>query len=249
MISALIIDDEKDARFLLKNLIEQHFSDTVRIIGEADDVESGIKAIEAHKPTLIFLDIQMRQGTGFDLLQKLNGNSDFEVIFITAYDNYAVKAFQFSAFGYLLKPIKISELKAVVEKLKLQTLQLKQNGDQRLKVLIENYGDERKIKKLVITNMEGFQVLNIEEIVRLEGDKNYTHFITTGNKKLTTSKTIGDYEELLNEFGFYRAHQSTIINLRHVKGYNKGGEEIEMGDGKLIKLSRHRKAEFIKRFI
>jgi two-component system LytT family response regulator len=248
MIPALIIDDEKDARFLLKNLIEQHFNDTIKIIGEADDVESGIKAIATHKPALVFLDIQMRQGTGFDLLQKLN-NPDFEVIFITAYDNYAVKAFQFSAFGYLLKPIKISELKTVVDKLKVQTLQLKQIGDQRLKVLIENYGDERKIKKLVITNMEGFQVLNIEEIVRLEGDKNYTHFITTNNKKLTTSKTIGDYEELLNEFGFYRAHQSTIINLRHVKGYNKGDEEIEMTDGKLIKLSRHRKSEFIKRFI
>lgn len=137
----------------------------------------------------------------------------------------------------------------MVEKLRTHILQAKQPGDQRLKVLIENYGDDRKIKKLIVTNMEGFQVLNIEEIVRLEGDRNYTHFIVLGNKKVTTSKTLGEYEELLNEFGFYRAHQSTIINLRHVKGYNKSEEIIEMTDNKEVKLSRHRKAEFIQRFI
>jgi two-component system LytT family response regulator len=97
--------------------------------------------------------------------------------------------------------------------------------------------------------MEGFQVLNIENILRLDGDRNYTHFIMSDSKKITTSKTLGEYEELLNDFGFFRAHQSTIINLRHVNAYKKTEELIEMADAKLIKLSRHRKAEFIKRFI
>lgn len=110
MIPALIIDDEKDARFLLKNLLNDHFKDTIKVVGEADGVEAGLKAIREHKPKLVFLDIQMRPGTGFELLQKIP-DADFEVIFITAHDNYAVKAFQFSAFGYLLKPVKISELK------------------------------------------------------------------------------------------------------------------------------------------
>ncbi|MCE3227965.1 MAG: DNA-binding response regulator [Bacteroidetes bacterium] len=248
MISAVIIDDEKDARFLLRNQLSKNFDQEIEILGEADSVEAGIKLIKSAKPEVVFLDIKMPSGTGFDILQQLE-EINFEVVFITAHDDYAVKAFQFSAFGYLLKPIKTSELKALVEKLDSHIQMLKRGNDQRFKVLIENYGDDRKIKKLVVTNMEGFQILNIEGIIRLEGDRNYTHFIMADNKKITTSKTIGEYEELLNEYGFYRIHQSTIINLRHVKGYKKGDEEVEMADGKLVKLSRYRKADFVKRFI
>lgn len=249
MIQVLIIDDERDARFLLKNKLNKNFSNTINVVGEADDVDTGIAAIKRFKPDVVFLDIKMPGGTGFDVLLKTKNEFQFEVIFITAHDNYAIKAFQFSAFGYLLKPIKTDDIAPILEKLESHLNIIKKGDDQRLKVLIENYGDDRKIKKLVVTNMEGFQVLNIENIIRLEGDKNYTHFVLKDNKKYTTSKTIGEYEELLNDHGFFRAHQSTIINLRLVKGYKKNDEQIEMTDGKLIKLSRHRKANFIKRFI
>jgi len=248
MITALIIDDEKDARFLLNNQLAKHFADTVKIVGEADGVETGIKAIKELKPDVVFLDIKMSSGTGFDLLQQVS-SLNFEVVFVTAYDNYALKAFQFSAFGYLLKPIKTAELKSVVEKLESHIKLSKKTPENRLKILMENYSSTKEIKKLVVTDMEGFQVLNLEEITRLEGDRNYTRFILLNDKKVTTSKTLGEYEELLNDFGFFRIHQSTIINLRYVKGYKKGDEEIEMTDGKFLKLSRYRKADFFERFI
>jgi two-component system LytT family response regulator len=248
MIKAVIIDDEEDARFLLKEQLKRNFSKLINIEAEADSIEDGVKIIKNHKPDVVFLDIKMPTGTGFDVLSQIK-DVDFEVVFITAHDDYAVKAFQFSAFGYLLKPIRSSELKVVVDKLEHHLNLIKTGNDQRLKVLIENYGDD-KIKKLVISNMQGFQVLNIEDIIRLEGDRNYTRFISTGNKKQTTSKTLGEYEHLLTDYGFFRAHQSTIINLRHVKGFKKeGGGEIEMSDGAFVKLSRYRKIDFMKRFI
>ncbi|MFI5205003.1 MAG: LytR/AlgR family response regulator transcription factor, partial [Flavobacteriales bacterium] len=194
-------------------------------------------------------DIKMHQGSGFDVLEKI-GNIDFEVVFITAYDQYAIKAFQFSALGYLMKPIKISELQLVMSNLENKIKKLQESSDKRLKVLVENYGDDRKIKKLVIANSDGFKVVSIEDIIRLEGDRNYTNFVVKGEKKMTTSKTLGEYEELLEEYGFFRVHQSTLINLRHVKGYARGdGGEVEMTDGKHVQVSRHRKAEFVKRFI
>lgn len=248
MINALIIDDEKDARFLLKAQLSKHFAANVKILGEADDVQTGVQAIQLLKPDVVFLDIKMPSGTGFDLLQKID-TINFEVVFITAHDDYAIRAFQFSAFGYLLKPIKTAELKTIIERLASHIELLKKGADNRLKILVENYGDDRKIKKLVVTGVEGFQVLNIEDIIRLEGDRNYTRFVLDNGKKVTTSKTMGDYEELLNDFGFFRIHQSTIVNLRHVKGYKKGDEEVEMLDGKFVKLSRHRKADFLKFFI
>ena len=245
----MIIDDEKRARNLLRNLLEQSYAKTIEIIGEGDDVDTGVEVIKQHQPDLVFLDIKMHQGTGFDLLKQIK-DINFEVIFITAYDQYALKAFQFSAFGYLMKPIRTKELDKVITKLNNHIQQLKEDAGKRMKVLAENYGDDRVIKKLVISNKQGFKVSNIEDIVRLEGDGNYTNFIIVGNKKIMTSKSLGEYEELLNDHGFYRIHQSTIVNLRHVKGYLKdAGDKVEMSDGKSFNLSRHRKPEFLKRFL
>jgi len=243
----LIIDDEPDARFMLRDILEKNFADTIEIVGEADGVKTGLKCIKEHEADLVFLDIQMRDGTGFDLLQKLE-SVNFEIIFATAHDKFAVQAFQFSAFGYLMKPIRKSELEKLIENFQKKQASL-ESMDKRIKVLIENYGDERKIMKLVISNMEGFKVMELEDIIRLEGDGNYTHFVTSGNKRETASKNLGAYEELLLDFGFFRAHQSTLINLRHVKGFLKNNDMIEMSDGEKVKLSRYRKAEFVKRFV
>ncbi|MDX2360729.1 MAG: LytTR family DNA-binding domain-containing protein [Crocinitomicaceae bacterium] len=248
MIKAIIIDDEKDARFLLRNLLEKKFGKQIKILAEAEDVEPGIEAIEKHKPDLVFLDIQMKKGTGFDLLNKL-GTVDFEVIFITAYDQYAVDAFKFSAFGYLLKPIKTKDLAEVISKLEVHMAESNRETAKRLKILVENYGSEGDIQKIIIPNVEGFQVVKIADIIRLEGDRNYTHFIVQNNKKITTSKSLGEYEELLNDCGFFRIHQSTIVSLRHITGYVKGdGGSVVMVDGETLKVSRHRKSEFLERF-
>ncbi|MFT5822257.1 MAG: two-component system LytT family response regulator [Crocinitomix sp.] len=249
MIRAVIIDDESWARQSLSDLINRELHDTVNVLGDADDIGTGIALIKKHKPDLVFLDIKMHEGTGFDLLQQLD-TINFEVIFVTAYDEFAIKAIQFSAFGYLLKPVKLQEIKDVVNQLEIRMQDFKPVADRRVKVLIENYGDDRKIKKLIINHLSGFDVSLVEDIIRLEGDGNYTNFIITNDRKVMTSRTLGEYEELLFDHGFYRVHQSTIVNLRHVVKYHKGtGGKVEMSDGKLFNVSRYRKAGFLEYFL
>jgi two-component system, LytTR family, response regulator len=243
----VLIDDEPDARFILRELIEKYHHDFLEVVAEGDSVQSGIEILQHVNPDLIFLDIRMHDGSGFDLLAKIQPKNA-ELIFVTAYDEYALKAFQFSAFGYLIKPVRKSDLDKIVASFKERRVLPDQN-EKRIKVLVENYGDECKIMKLVIANMEGFKVLEMMEIVRLEGDGNYTRFILTGNRKETSTKSLGVYEDILNEFGFFRAHQSTLINLRHVKGFFRSQDLIEMSDGEKIKLSRYRKSEFFERFV
>src|SRR6056297_1499338 len=143
MIKALIIDDEEDARFMLRSLIERHFSDKIEIAGEADSVSDGIELINRQKPELVFLDIRMNRETGFDLLEAIE-DKDFEVVFVTAYDEYAVNAFRFSAMGYLMKPVKISALREVIDSFVKKTAEDRNDARKRLKILIENYGGDRK---------------------------------------------------------------------------------------------------------
>lgn len=248
MIKAVIIDDERDARFLLRNLIEKKLAHKIRLIGEADDVDTGLSLVDKLKPDLVFLDIQMKTGTGFDLLEKM-GKDTPDVIFITAYDKYALEAFKFSAFGYILKPIKLKELEESVEK--LEGMKKSRNGsEKRVKVLIENYGARGEIQKLIIPNMTGFNVVEIPRIIRLEGDRNYTHFILENNTKVTTSKNLGEYEEMLIEYGFYRIHQSTMVSLRHIRAFKKVNDGyVELTDGTVHKVSRNRKQGLMAKFL
>lgn len=249
MIRALIIDDEKWARESLRNLVGKDLADRVEVVGEADDVKSGVALIKKQKPDLVFLDIQMHEGTGFDLLEQFK-KIDFEVIFVTAYDQYAIRAIEFSALGYLLKPIKAQEIRKVVNRVEEHLESLKSDMDKRIKVLVENYGDDKKIKKLIINHLDGFDVSLVEDIIRLEGDGNYTNFVVANSKNILTSRTLGEYEELLYNHGFYRIHQSTIVNLRHVAKYHKGtGGKVEMSDGELFNVSRYRKAGFLSCFL
>lgn len=248
-ISAVIVDDEKDVRFLLRKMLEEHFGDLITISGEAGDIDSATELINTEKPQLVFLDIRIRNKTGFDLLEAYDGR-DFEVIFITAYDQYAIKAFEFSAVGYLMKPIKLNELQKAIERIVYDLKRRKGNDDKRLKVLIDNYDSAAGIKRICLTSVEGFDVLELEKIVRLESDNNYTDFITSDGRRYTTSKTIKEYEDILEEFGFYRVHQRHIVNLRQVKTYLKGdGGTIILGDGSEIPLARMRKQGFLKRFL
>lgn len=249
MIKAVIVDDESDARFLLRNLIEENFPNQLKVVAEAAHLDDAEATIESHKPDVVFLDIRLREGTGFDLINNLK-NKNFEVVFVTAYNQYAVRAFEFSAFGYLMKPIKLRELKKVVGLLQEKMDMLKTHAEKRLKVLVDNFQDEGKIQKLVIAHMEGFDVVPLQDVVWLQGDGNSTHIHLIDGKRVTASRTLGVYEELLLDFGFFRIHQSTIINLSRVKAYHReGGGFVEMTGGHEAKLSRHRKAEFMKRFL
>lgn len=247
MINTLIIDDEDDARFMLKNNIEDYFTNEINIIGEASDVKQAIDMIEQLKPDLVFLDIQMKTGTGFDVLEALKERT-FEVIFVTAYDQYALRAFQVSAVGYLMKPIRQGEFKNLVQTIVNRIEESKRTSNSRIKVLIDNFRESNPIKKLVISNVEGFQIVELESILRLEADRNYTNIYVLNGKKILSSKNLGEYDITLNELGFFRAHQSSIINLKHVTGFNRNDRTIEMIDGSKVILSRHRKNEFLERF-
>ena len=249
MIRAIVIDDEARVRQLLIQLIETELKDRVEVVDSADDISSGFEAIEKHKPDLVFLDIQMHEGTGFDLLKQFD-KVDFEIVFVTAFNEYAIQAIEFSAFGYIMKPIKVQELRNVVTRLEDHFNDLKKMVNNRVKILIENYEDGQKIKKLIINQINGFDVTLVRDIIRLEGDRNYTNFILTNDRKILTSKTLGEYEELLFNHGFYRIHQSTIVNLRHITKYKKGvGGKVIMSDGESFNVSRYRKAGFIKHFL
>lgn len=246
MIRTVIIDDETNARNTLKSLLRA-INAPLEIVGEGDDVAAAKSIIQSEKPDLVFLDIQLKTGTGFDVLKSLSGFKG-EIIFVTAYDNYAIQAFQMAAFGYLLKPLQINELKEVVSRFSEQ-FNAKKNTTSRAQILIENF-EEGNIKKLVIQNVNGFRVLSLNEIIYLKGEVNYTRFLLKGGEKLMTSKTLKEYETLLNEYGFYRIHQSYLINLRHVKEYIKGeGGEVVMINNDHLDVSRRRKSQFIARFL
>lgn len=249
MIKAIIVDDESRARDLLQKILEHEFSERVKILDSVSDINSAVASIKSLKPDVVFLDIQMHEGTGFDLLKQIN-NIDFEVVFVTAHNEYAIQAIEFSALGYIMKPLRIAELKTVIDKLEKHLTKLKNGANSRVKVLIENYQDNQSIKKLIINHIEGFDVTPIKDIIRLEGDRNYTYFILSNGKRVLTSKTLGEYEDLLLDHGFYRIHQSTIVNLRHITKYKKGtGGKVEMTDGELFNVSRYRKQGFLNRFL
>lgn len=245
MTKAIIIDDEKNARNTLKTFLKGA-ERNINIIGEADDIASGIELITHSQPDIIFLDIKLKSGTSFELLAQLPDIAA-AIIFVTAYDSYAIRAFQMAAFGYLLKPIQISELNKVLERFEKTT------GQSRLqhhtKILIENF-DKHSVKKLVVQNVNGFKVVPLEDILYLQGEVNYTRLYLRQDEKLLTSKTLKEYEAFLTDFGFFRIHQSYLINLSYVKEYIKGdGGVIVMKNGMHLNLSRRRKQQFLSRFL
>lgn len=249
-IRVILIDDEENARFLLNDLIQRNYATEVEVIAQANDVDTGYEAIQRYQPDLVFLDIKMQKGTGFDLLARFD-SMNFDVVFVTAYDQYAIKAFEFSAFGYLLKPVKSAELGKVIARMTQRNL-AKSNDEKesRVKVLSDNLqqGDGNN-KRLVISNMEGFKVVEIAEIIRLEASSNYTYFYLTDDRKMLVSKTLGEYEGMLNDLGFFRIHQSHIINMRFVDSFLKqDGGSVKLKDGTTLVVSRNRKAAFLSRF-
>ncbi len=240
MFKAVIIDDESKARNALKNLIAKHCSNIV-VIAEADCVKAGIETIKANYPDIVFLDVQMPDGTGFDLLEQL-GDVDFKVIFASAYDKFAIQAFRFSAIDYLLKPVEPDMLIEACSKL---------TGDNRiteinkkLEVLLNN---RNSFEKIALPTLDGINFVNIKEIIRCESDNNYTNIFLTGGRKFIVSKTLKEFDEMLSPFNFFRIHKSHLINLNYLQKYNKGeGGYVIMEDGSELEVSRRRKDDFIR---
>lgn len=244
MVRAVIIDDEKASRDTLKGLLDRYVPD-VMVVGEADTVETGIKTIKTYTPDLVFLDIQMPDGSGFRLLEQI-GEVDFNVIFITAFDQYAIKAFKYSAVDYLLKPIVPEELKKAVEK-HVEHGQVG-NTNTNVHVLLQNLADKSKEpKKIVLHTFEGMHVINTKDIIRCQSDDCYTNFFLADGKKIIVSKTLKEIEEQLKGKDFIRPHKSHLININKIKTFvrNDGGYII-MNDGSEIPVSRRKKESVLQ---
>jgi len=246
--TAIIIDDEDRSRRTLEALLRENFPE-ISIIAHGINVKSGLEALEKHNPDIVFLDIQMPDGTGFDLLKQLK-NWDFEVIFTTAYDQYALDAFHLSAIGYLLKPINEQELhKAVTKAMQLVNANKIENKT-KLSTLLENVERGSKVGKLFLPDPTGFQAVELDTLVRLEGDRNYTKLHYVSDQTSLSSHNLGWFEKLLTSRGFFRISKSHLINLHHVVRYSKTeGGYINMSDGSNLPISDNKKDEFRTLFI
>ncbi|MGD0710380.1 MAG: LytTR family DNA-binding domain-containing protein [Bacteroidales bacterium] len=243
MIKAIIIDDEKTSRETLKGLLKR-YCENIEITAEADGYSTGIEVIKTYEPDVVFLDIQMPDGSGFKLLDDI-GEINFEVIFSTAYDQFAIKAFKYSALDYLLKPINPEDLVASIEK--LEQRMLKGNDNTRIKFLLDKIKNpEAEAKKIVLSTIEGIHVVDIRNIIRCESDDCYTKFFLKEGKMIMVSKTLRESEELLAEHNFIRPHKSHLINLKYVKRFLRtDGGAILMADGSNIPVSRRKREEII----
>ncbi|MCF8295956.1 MAG: LytTR family DNA-binding domain-containing protein [Saprospiraceae bacterium] len=242
MISVVIIDDEKKSRDTLHGLLNK-FCPNVTILGQADGYKSGVEEIKIRKPDAVFLDIQMPDGSGFKVLEEFEV-INFEVIFTTAYDQFAIKAIKYSALDYLLKPIIPEELVDAVEK--VEQKKLKGNINSNIKVLLENVKiGNQEPKKIVLSTSEGMHIIDVKDIVRCQSDDYYTRFFLTNDKMILISKTLKENEELLKGHNFLRPHKSHLINTSFIKSYVKSdGGYIIMKNGNKIPVSR-RKRELV----
>lgn len=248
MIKAIIIDDEQSAIDRLAELLVKHCKNSIQLIGSFSSVEDGVKAIRSLQPQLVFLDVQIQDKTGFDVLKEVS-YKNFEMIFVTAYEKYAVQAFKFSAIDYLLKPVDPEDLKQAVEK-----LNRKKPADELTKkfdILLENIEQLKQYtppKKIVVSTISGFELLPVIDILRCESDINYTTIFMKDKQKLVVAKTLKEFEEMLEEYNFFRIHNSHLVNLAYIKSYHKGkGGSVVMIDGTEIEVSTRRKEDFLKK--
>lgn len=242
MIKAIIIDDESKARESITHLLKLTFKD-VELVGEADSVKTGVETINKLNPDLVFLDIQLEDGTGFDILKELK-DIDFHIIFITAFNEYAVKAFKYAAMDYLMKPVNPKEFIHAVER--IRNIHKKDDFQTKFNAYLSHLKDSKtENKKIILKTAESIHLINVNDIIRCEADKGYTDFYLEDGSKILVSKGLKDYDELLKDFSFIRTHQSHLINLDYIKSFEKAdGGYILMSDNSTVPVSS-RKREYV----
>lgn len=243
MITAILVDDDSNLREGMKALLSR-YAPEIRILGEAENVSDAVLVIDRLNPQVVFLDIQLADGTGFDILEKLtekNGKIESQVVFITAHEQYAIKAFRFSALDFLLKPVDPEELQKVIEKIK-NTVQ-KNDTFSHIDLLLENIRKKvDNFKRIALSTTDGIHLFDVSDIIRCESTDNYTTFHIKNSKPILISKTLKEYEELLSEQGFERIHQSHLINLAYLKSYiKKDGGYVIMSDNSNLPVSQRKK--------
>ena len=247
LIKTIIIEDEAHSLYVLNDLISQLASD-LTVLGSAGHMDSAVQLIENSAPDLVFMDVRIGDGTGFDVLRKL-ANRNFELIFVTAYDNYAMDAFRFAAIDYLLKPIGMNEFEEAVARARNRLLEKKRQHT--IDVLLHNLAQQsEQHKKINIATTKGYEFIELSNIVWCKSENTYTTFYLADKSKIVSSRNLGYYEELLNRNNFCRIHHSIIINMQLVKSYVKGkGGYVIMADGVELEISQRRKGEFLNKLI
>ncbi len=244
MIKALIVDDEQKARNILNHYLVS-FMPEVTEIRQADSVDSAIEILKEYKPGIVFLDVEMPHKNGFDFLVQLQEPS-FDVIFTTAYNQYAIQAIRFSALDYLLKPVDPEELKAAV----LRHLEKQESAQQKKELfdnLVQNI-EKKEVKdfKIAVPSSEGVYFFMIDDILRLEADRSYTHIHLVNKKPFIASKTLKHFEEMLDEFHFIRTHKSHLVNPKHITRISNDNEFVLLTDGSKVEVSRRKKEEVLQ---
>jgi two-component system, LytTR family, response regulator len=235
MIKAVIIDDEIAIQEMNSRLLADYFPE-IELVGLADSIKNGVELIRRQNPDLVLLDIELTDGTGFQLLQKLQPYN-FKVVFITGFDSFAIKAIKFSAIDYILKPVNETEFQQAVQRA-LELINKNENTQPQAEVLMNSFKKEFNNKKLVLRTSETLHIINISDIYFCKSDNSYTTFYFEDNEKILVSKSLKDYEGLLADYGFFRPHQSFLVNLHHIKRVDKtDGGFIVMENKKEIPVS------------
>jgi two-component system LytT family response regulator len=247
MIRAVLIDDEKHCLETLSLLLARYCKD-VEVVEECRSGRKGVEAINKHKPDLVFLDIEMPMMNGFEVLEQF-AEISFAVIFTTSYDQYAIKAFKYSALDYLLKPIDPEELSAAVQKvITKKNLPFAEQFDILLKQIKQKGAG---FEKIAVPTIEGFELVRADQVIRCDADDNYTHLRLKDNRKIVACRMLKEMEELMQEFGFFvRVHNSHIVNMNEVAKYVRGdGGYLLMSDGSTVAISKSRRDALIKWFV
>jgi len=241
--NVVIIDDEAPVRNAIKALLNEKFPGII-IMASEGTIKNGYEAILKYKPDLLFLDIELPDGTGFDLLEKFR-QIPFKIIFVTGHNEYAIDAIKVSALDYILKPVDADDLCHAVDKAR----EILNNEDQQLKfqALYENIQSRKVLKKIILHTSEHLQLVSVNDIIRAEADSNYTRFFLSGNRKVMVSRTIKEFEALLSASGLIRVHQSHLVNLEFIdKFYKKDGGYLLLKNGAKIPVSPNMKKQVIQ---
>jgi two-component system LytT family response regulator len=247
MINTILVDDEIDSIRVLRRLLEA-CCPNVNIAGTASGVDTALELIREIKPDLVLLDIEMSRGNAFDLLNQLIP-LDFQVIFVTAFDNYAIRAFKYSAVDYLLKPVDIDDLRSAISR--VQEKPASNDLAEQMKILLNNVGVlQLSQQKMAIPTMTGLTFIPVQDILRFEAKGSYTNIYLSSGASILATRTVTDYEEMLPEAIFCRIHNSHIINLSKIEKYQKGrGGQVLMEDGSIIEVASRRREEFLRRLL
>ena len=246
-IRVFIADDEYQSRLVIVKLLSRYFSD-IQVVGQASTVSEAIEGIQSLQPQIVLLDVRMQNETGFDVLDRLP-QTDFEVIFTTAFEEYAIKAIRYSAIDYLIKPIDPTEMEAAVQRAVAKVRQQQSATPEQLKLLHQNLTPANFIHKIAVPTADGLLFIGTQEIIYCRGQSNYTEIYMTNGQVITSSHTLKTYEDMLAGQHFFRAHKSYLINLHHISMYRRGeGGVAVMSNGDEIEIARRNKTSFLNIF-